>query len=70
MLPETNSSPKWMLEDDSFPFGFRPIFRGELLVFRECIQIYLWKSFGVFAGGFILLSCPRKLYSKASVNGL
>ena len=33
-LPETNSkSPwKWMVGIRSFPFGFRPIFRGELLV--------------------------------------
>ena len=31
-LPETNMAPESGWLEDEFPFGFRPIFRGELLV--------------------------------------
>ena len=32
-LPETNMAPESGWLEDEFPFGSRPIFRGELLVF-------------------------------------
>ena len=34
-LPETNKSHLKMVGRQSFPFGFRPIFRGELLVLEK-----------------------------------
>ena len=34
-LPETNIAPENAWLDDEFPFGFRPIFRGRTVSFRE-----------------------------------
>ena len=43
-LPETNSSPLkmdgWKMYEDVFPFGARPIFRGELLVSGRVVVVF------------------------------
>ena len=43
-LPETNMAPENQWLEDEFPFGARPIFRGENVSFREGIYhtLILW----------------------------
>ena len=53
--PETNSKftpEKWMVGSDEFPFGFRPVFRGELLVLG---RVYIFSCF--FCGPLRLATC-------------
>ncbi len=40
-LKLTARPKNWWLEDDSFPFGIRLIFRGELLVLGRVLYLYL-----------------------------
>ncbi len=45
-LPETNMAPENQWLEDEFPFGARPIFRGENVSFREGIYhtLILWSQ--------------------------
>ena len=44
-LPESNVAPENGSLEDEFPFGARPIFRGELLVSGGYCNIFLFQQF-------------------------
>ena len=64
--PETNSKftpEKWMVGSDEFPFGFRPIFRGELFVLG---RVYIFCFFFVGPWGWqpVVIFSPHPRISR------
>ena len=62
---------KWMVGIRSFPFGARPIFKGELLVSESVLFFYEMFSFFFGGGGYAFVSCFGGMYpaiTKWAVN--
>ena len=55
-LPETNIAPESLGLEDEFPFGFRPIFRCELLVLGRVLSVVfsvsVWEGEGFHGFAF------------------